>query len=246
VLGGTQTDELTLFILKAHVSNVSGKMNQKILEELQPRAEKQVKRHQPPRLLSPKDVYGNIYGKKQGAVRSMPFLLMADGLKTSCTFSKTEATKKRIWPSGKHAAVALWVAGRQSCLLGADLEEQKKHTGWVASGVPYPTNRKASVFKLPHHGSETGYNSTVWQEMLHDSSLAILTPYSRGRRPLPQKSDMEKICRHTDKIFMTTPVYKSRTQKRDSAVEKTLKDLGITPRLVNTSFGHVRLRAKQG
>jgi len=177
--------------------------------------------------------------------------LMASKLEIARLLPKAKAPKRGIWPLGKnHAAVALWLSvGDKAALLGADLEEtENPHTGWhtivQSSTRPQET---ASVFKVPHHGSQTGHNQNVWMEMLEENPTTILAPYRLGGLTLPRDSDIERICGLTDRAFITSTVASaSRVIKRDRAVEKTLKEQGVFPRQVYTSLGHIRLRAKQG
>src|SRR5262249_7615621 len=88
-------------------------------------------------------------------------------------------------------AVAIWLSvGPVSLLLGADLEETSDpETGWsiVLNSTGRP-NGKASVFKIPHHGSANGHCADVWTQMLLPKPIAILTPYDNGRTKLPKSS----------------------------------------------------------
>ena len=228
-----------------------------VFDELERRAQASGERLQPPhfavaeRCLWRQTVSGANVNCEVHSLSPSDASLMASKLEIARFLQKPKEPKRGIWPSGKnHTAVALWVSvGDRVALLGADLEEtDNKHTGWEAIvQAPSRPRGKASVFKVPHHGSETGHNDKVWIDMLEKSPVAILTPYGRGGLLLPQKSDVKRICQLTNKIFITAPSStKKRIQKRDSAVEKTLKDLGLEPRLVNNSIGHIRLRAKQG
>ena len=70
--------------------------------------------------------------------------------------------------SPNEVAVALWVeCGGNSLLLGADLERR----GWAAilGDTDRPTG-KASVFKIPHHGSAGANEPAVWEHMLRLNS----------------------------------------------------------------------------
>jgi beta-lactamase superfamily II metal-dependent hydrolase len=175
--------------------------------------------------------------------------LLASKLEIARLSPKIKTPKRGIWPSGKnHAAIALWVSvGDRVALLGSDLEETgDPYSGWqvILKSTRKP-QAKASIFKVPHHGSATGDNPGVWKEMLADDPIAVLSPYMLCGLTLPQKSDIDRLCSLTKKAFITTP-QKSRVIKRESAVEKTLKDLNLSPKQVNISIGHIRLRATQG
>lgn len=175
--------------------------------------------------------------------------LMVSKLDIARLLPKAKEPKKGIWPSGKnHAGVALWVSiGDRAVLLGADLEETgEEHTGWqvVVESTRRPRG-KASVFKVPHHGSLTGYNNSVWTEMLSLNPIAVLSPYRLGGSVLPTAGGIAKICEHTQAAFITNKnLNRTRSVKRDRAVEKTLRELGLSPRKVDVGIGHIRLRAR--
>lgn len=94
-------------------------------------------------------------------------------------------------PSPNNISVTLWIqAGGFAVLLGADLERR----GWIT--ILQNTGRPpgvASVFKVPHHGSATADEPTVWNQMLERSPVAILAPWRRGRRELPGRRDAQRI-----------------------------------------------------
>src|SRR5205807_10239936 len=100
-------------------------------------------------------------------------------------------------------SVVLWVeVGSAIALLGADLEvTADQNTGWVAilDASVRPFGR-AEVFKVPHHGSQTGHDDRVWSEMLEPNPHAVLTPY---RAMLPRDTDVSRICGLTSRGFIT-------------------------------------------
>lgn len=158
--------------------------------------------------------------------------------------------KRRILPFTKNrAAVVLHISVfGHSILLGADLEERgDPHDGWSAiiSSTARP-QAKASAFKVPHHGSENAYHSAIWSTLLVNAPVSVLTPYSKGNRPLPTEEGISKLCSHTDKLFATAIAGKSGSVRRNKTVERTIKENFKSLRKVYTARGHVRLRATQG
>ena len=117
---------------------------------------------------------------------------------------KKRETKRPI-PSltpNKVAVVLLIQIGETIILLGSDLERQ----GWLEIlDADEWTNRKASVFKIPHHGSKTAHEDRVWNEMLHNEPIAMLTPWRKGKGTLPTKSDMRRIISFTRSAYATVP-----------------------------------------
>ncbi len=144
--------------------------------------------------------------------------------------------------SPNEASVALWVeCGGRPVLLGADLERQ----GWTAilADAVRPAGR-ASVFKVPHHGSENADDPAVWDQMLEWEPVAILTPWRRGRGTLPTGRDVERILAATPKAWITNRGLPglARPRHRNAAVEKTLRESGVQFRRLAGKRGMVRLR----
>lgn len=148
--------------------------------------------------------------------------------------------------TANHAAVALWVkVGDAFILLGSDLEETRQPgTGWsVILGANTHPQGKATVFKIPHHGSRTSDQPLVWEEMVHIDPFAILTPFRNGNVSLPTAEDVIRICDRTERAYITAVPRSRRKRNRPSAVERTIRETVGTIREVFTSTGHVRLRA---
>jgi hypothetical protein len=145
-----------------------------------------------------------------------------------------------------HASVVIRLkVGNFSILLGADLEERgEPETGWSAIiNAHSPEDGKSSAFKIPHHGSKTGHHDKVWQDMLTGQPVAILTPFHRGNVSLPTDNDVRRLISYTPNVFMTCRVEK-KSVKRDRTVEKAIKEAVRSIRVLDGSFGHVRIRFK--
>lgn len=159
---------------------------------------------------------------------------------------QSQMTKRRlIAPSPNHASVALWIEIADVCLLlGADLEHTNDPaTGWSAVVTDSRAiNDKASMFKVPHHGSQNGHHNLVWTQLLAPTPFAIVTPFRHGRHLLPRTADIERISSLTPNAFLTAPVKAkpvrwSRRIVRDF-VEQATKS--IEP--IYTGWGQVQLR----
>ncbi len=139
-------------------------------------------------------------------------------------------------------AVALWVtAGDRRILLGSDLEESANSSvGWraVVASRTRPPGR-ACIFKVPHHGSETSHNENVWDLMLEPDSIAILTPFLRGTKPLPSGDDAKRLNAKTSRAFVTALPGGWRPLSRQPAVERML---GRKLRAMTGRMGHIRIR----
>lgn len=158
-------------------------------------------------------------------------------------------TKRRAVPSGKNDhSVALWVSVGDDCiLLGADLEDTIDHrAGW--SAVVASTNRpqgQASIFKVPHHGSQNGHNASVWQQMLCANPHAILTPWNRASK-LPTQNDLQRINSLTSNVHLTAPPADLTRVKHGHEIERLLSDFGIRTFREPSEIGIVTARKKVG
>ena len=142
-------------------------------------------------------------------------------------------------------SLALWLRlGAASAVLGGDLEERgRAGEGWravVASRVR-PTT-KATVFKVPHHGSPTARHADVWTQMLEPNPVAVVTPYARGARKLPARSDLDWLCKKTPKVHVTSLGLGRVPRARPSAVEREVKRTARDRRTIGTDMGQVRVR----
>jgi len=141
-------------------------------------------------------------------------------------------------------AVALWISiGNIQILLGSDLEERGHPRGaWsiIANNKNRP-NGLADVFKVPHHGSQNAYCNNVYDKMLTDEHISVLTPFTHGKVVLPQDTDITRLKEQKcSGIYMTCKV-SSKNVKHDAVVEKILRESTKSRKTLN-SFGWVTLR----
>ncbi len=158
---------------------------------------------------------------------------------------KVGKARERISPlTPNDAAVVLWVSlGDAAILLGSDLERP----GWIEilQSTTRPTG-KAAAFKIPHHGSANAHEAKVWQEMLQTDAIASLTPWQKAGHSLPKVEDIKRILSFTRNAYATATgqMPKKQARSRNHAVQRTLKESGVTIRQPPISTGQVRLRRK--
>jgi Metallo-beta-lactamase superfamily len=148
-------------------------------------------------------------------------------------------------PSSNEGSIALWVRG--SCgqaLLAADIERQATDDrGWgaILALRPAASSGPAGLVKVPHHGSESGHDQRMWDDLLQPQPAAILTPWSRGARSLPTEEDRRRLVRLApDAILVGQSAGKP--ARYDRAVERTLKEVTQTRRRAIGRTGHARAR----
>lgn len=125
-------------------------------------------------------------------------------------------------------------------LLGSDLDRH----GWLK--ILHDRTRPrgtASVFKVPHHGSESADEPRVWRELLTPDPVALLTPWQRAGRTLPSNRDVQRILGRTSRAYAAAGVITVAPPRRESAVERTIRQSGIKLRRAPKP-GAVRLRRR--
>lgn len=155
-----------------------------------------------------------------------------------------EAIRRFYQPGPNDLSVVIMVlAPGIQLLLGADLErglDEKR--GWhaVINSNIIPKH-PCHVYKVAHHGSIGADMDAIWMKMLVDKPYAVISPYARGIKPLPSSDDVRRMQHHTNHIYCTAPPTTSPPQ-RDSAVERTIKEMVKTHRAIRKQPGHVRVR----
>ena len=159
-------------------------------------------------------------------------------------FPREGQTKTRIRDvSPNHVAIVLWIQVHDVVvLLGADLETK----GWLkiveSKGRP---QQRGTAFKVPHHGGASAYEPTVWRDMLEPNPMAVLTPWRRGGHALPTQEDMCCILAETEHAYLTSRTDRAaRPQRRDQAIERSIREANIRLRRINPRWGGVRLRRR--
>jgi metallo-beta-lactamase superfamily protein len=122
---------------------------------------------------------------------------------------RARQTKRAVpSPSPNEVSMATLVTvGELSILLGADVENSGKPTaGWeaiLASHDSQPVGSSASLYKVPHHGSDSAHNPDVWIKMLVANPLAVLTPWRKGFGRLPTRDGANNILELSKESFTT-------------------------------------------
>ena len=142
------------------------------------------------------------------------------------------------------AVVLLVIVSDTSILLGADLERK----GWLeVLNIYSAPNCEPSVFKVPHHGSQDAHEDRVWNEMLAEDPIAVLTPWRRGGRELPKENDARRILSLTERAYVTAStadVAGKSVRRKNNTVERAIRETGARIRTVGLSSGMIRLRKK--
>lgn len=157
-------------------------------------------------------------------------------------------TMKRVRDVGPNetSVVLLIDLGDDAILLGADLEETPGR-GWssIITNSAYAKEKRSSVYKVAHHGSKTAECADIWEKLLLPEPFAILTPFSKGSVRLPGEEDVRRILRRTSNAYSSArPGSTGKTPRRETSVEKTIREGNHNLRRTEPMQGHVRLRRR--
>jgi len=155
------------------------------------------------------------------------------------------AQKRKVAVDGNETSVVLHARlGSRVALLGADLENQNDtRSGW--QGIVnleesfHPS--KASIFKVPHHGSDNAYCPAVWENLLESQPTAVVTAFTKGKKPRPSPEDLQRLRSHTHLLYLTTPVKGKRIHRSRTRERLTRKLIPSLKPLIGL-IGHVRIR----
>jgi len=135
--------------------------------------------------------------------------------------------------------------GGFSAILGSDLEEKGDfQTGWSAifkdnlsSELSLSTS---SLFKVSHHGSQTGHHEKIWQDLLITKPLSITTPFTRSGLPTPD--NIKRIQELSSNFLITRDPQAKSLIKRDNMVERELRAIVKERKSINDKMGHIQIR----
>jgi hypothetical protein len=155
------------------------------------------------------------------------------------------ADERRRLASGdpNEFAIAIWVEiGDISILLGGDLIRGPEDCGWKAVVQSHSPRVKASVHKVPHHGSVTAHHSAVWSELLDDQVISLLAPFRAGRTVLPNADDIKRIKSLSSAAFTAA---RPSVPTPSSSVRKTRAALSGVASNIREPYGRVgQVRAR--
>lgn len=114
---------------------------------------------------------------------------------------------KKIEVNDRCVAMLLKIKGH-NVILGADLEHDQKKSpegGWQsASDCECMDNVVANLYKIPHHGSETGYYEYFLQKHIKPDAVSKLTSWIKGSKVLPKAEMLRKYYSHSKNLYVTT------------------------------------------
>jgi beta-lactamase superfamily II metal-dependent hydrolase len=159
-------------------------------------------------------------------------------------FTAARSSRKIGYIDPNELAIALWieVAGR-TVLLGADLLKGPAGCGWGAVLDFFYPAKKATVYKVAHHGSVNAHHDGIWEQLLVENPVALLAPYRPGK-PVPSRDDRQRICGLTTKAYITA---KPDLPAQSKEIRREMAALGPLAKNVREPWGAPgQIRARSG
>lgn len=129
-------------------------------------------------------------------------------------------------PNEKCVVLQVSVNG-YTVILGGDLETSPDNRrGWlcILDNSCCISKNKASLYKIPHHGSENAYEKRFWDEMFdHTSLIGQLSPFINGRVCLPTKEMLGIFINNVDHLYITSYDERNKPKKRDNSLQKAIR-----------------------
>lgn len=135
---------------------------------------------------------------------------------------------KKVEPNDRCVAMLLKIRSH-FVILGADLEHNSKKTpegGWQSvSDCECMKDIEAGLFKIPHHGSETGYYEFFLNKHIKPTAVSKLTSWIIGAEALPKVEMLKKYFDHSQNLYVTTTsLFKRKNNEEDRTFRKIMNE----------------------
>ena len=127
-------------------------------------------------------------------------------------------------------------------ILGADLEA-KTNGGWsqiIDKCKGLKGQPRATLFKVPHHGSENAYDARVWESLLDEGVIANIAPWNLNGM-LPTEEMLKKYGHLTKELYLTCD-HQVMLTYREQKIKQAFRQLNIKLDPVKYVHGHIRSR----
>lgn len=152
-------------------------------------------------------------------------------------------TKPNI--NDRSVALLFTISGHH-VVLGADLEISSDiECGWQSvNDCMCMEGVCAGMFKIPHHGSDTGYYELFLTNHIKNSATGKMTTWIKGKKVRPDKATLSKYQKHLPKLFITTdpsyltgklstPDYKKVMEETTESIVDIKNQIGIVQSRIN-------------
>lgn len=167
----------------------------------------------------------------------------------------SKSNQRIIVRSPNEKCIVLQVCvNEHTVILGGDLEKSDAdNRGWlcILNHCDCVKNAKASLFKIPHHGSENAYEDEVWEKLFnHKVLVGQLSPFFHGRSSLPSKEMLIKFLEMVQHLYITSYNKPTKPKKREKSMEKMIQKSNATLKEITFQKGiienYINLDEKEG
>lgn len=186
------------------------------------------------RLLFEREINDSSVEVKALSPNDVQFAAFLDGITKP---EKGQIKRKTVLDENKISMVTYVRTCLDSILLGGDMENSSLG-GWDSICNSFIFDNKCHVFKIPHHGSQTGFNSRVWTSVV-ERPISIITRFNRSH--LPTEEMIGQIMQESEAVYVIGPVpSKDRnTLKRVKRFEDSSPIRSMD--MLDYKYGYVRL-----
>lgn len=155
---------------------------------------------------------------------------------------------KRVEPNDR--CVALLVSfNNHHIVLGADLENKtadSELSGWMSVAKCSSMNGVSSgLFKIPHHGSETGYCDLFLKSFVKNDATMKLTAWTKGDKLIPEPGMLAKYYAHSQEMYITTTALFIKDNKEENkSIKKEMERTTDAIYELRPQLGIIRSRMK--
>lgn len=145
-------------------------------------------------------------------------------------------------PLPNFTSIVLWLKHENTrVLFGADIEEANEHKGWsliIDGKKPSIIDIRGSLYKVAHHGSDTGHHDMIYESLLEKNPLCLIAPFNRNPK-LPKQEDLQRILKFTNAAYISTSSQLSKPKKAlDRIIKSKLSEHNAS--LLYPTFSYVK------
>lgn len=118
---------------------------------------------------------------------------------------KESAKQSKPNINDRSVALLFTICGHHA-VLGADLEvTSDSESGWQSvNDCMSMVGVTAGIFKIPHHGSSTGYYELFLRNHIKPTATGKVSTWLKGKKVLPEKTVLDNYREHLSGLYITT------------------------------------------
>ncbi len=150
------------------------------------------------------EISDEVFSAMQGKIEVEPIELTEEDKQE---LNKIRESEKASKPNINDRSVALlFTIDGHHVVLGADLEvTSDSECGWQSvNDCMSMEGVTAGIFKIPHHGSSTGYYELFLRNHITPTATGKLSTWLKGKTVRPEKKTLSKYHQYLSSVYITT------------------------------------------